>query len=68
MAVFLLWGVYLVIGELRGMTLIKGMMLIFVFSILPSIWAFADHVDDLLFLALYPDTEAFSITNIPRRC
>ena len=66
MAVFLLWGVYLVIGELRGMTLIKGMMLIFVFSILPSIWAFADHVDDLLFLALYPDTEAFSITSIPK--
>jgi len=46
--------------------LIKGMMLIFVFSILPSIWAFADHVDDLLFLALYPDTEAFSMTSIPK--
>ncbi len=66
MAVFLLWGVYLVIGELRGMILIKGMMLIFVFSILPSIWAFADHVDDLLFLTLYPDTQAFSMTNIPK--
>lgn len=66
MAIFMLWGLFLVIGEMRGMTLVKGMMLIFVLSILPSLWAFADYIDDRLFLALYPGAPAFSITNIPK--
>ena len=65
MSIFILWGVYLVIGELRGMALVKGMMLIFALSILPSLWSFADHIDDLLFLTLYPDTKPFSLTSIP---
>ena len=65
MSLFILWGVYLVIGELRGMTVVKGMMLIFALSILPSLWSFADHIDDLLFLTLYPDTKPFSLTSIP---
>ena len=65
MGVFMLWGLFLVIGELRGMTLIKGMMLIFALSILPSLWQFADYIDDLLFLTLYPNAPSFSITNIP---
>jgi len=66
MGVFILWGLFLVIGELRGMTLIKGMMLIFALSILPSLWQFADYIDDLLFLTLYPDAPSFSITHIPK--
>lgn len=66
MAVFMLWGLFLIIGEMRGMTLIKGMMLIFVLSILPSLWEFADYIDDQLFLALYPNAPSFSFTNIPR--
>lgn len=66
MAVFMLWGLFLVIGEMRGMTLVKGMMLIFVLSILPSLWAFADYIDDRLFLTLYPGAPSFSITNIPK--
>ncbi|CDI04779.1 membrane hypothetical protein [Candidatus Competibacter denitrificans Run_A_D11] len=65
MGVFMLWGLFLVIGELRGMTLIKGMMLIFALSILPSLWQFADYIDDLLFLTLYPNAPSFSITHIP---
>jgi|APTNR8051073442_1049403.scaffolds.fasta_scaffold00786_21 hypothetical protein len=65
MGVFMLWGLFLVIGEMRGMTLVKGMMLIFALSILPSLWQFADYLDDLLFLMLYPGAPAFSITNIP---
>ncbi len=55
MALFILWGVFLVIGEMRGMTMIKGMMLIFMISILPSLWSLADVIDDQLFLAMYPD-------------
>ena len=65
MGVFMLWGLFLVIGELRGMTLIKGMMLIFALSILPSLWQFADYIDALLFLTLYPNAPSFSVTNIP---
>ena len=65
MSIFILWGVYLVIGELRGMAVVKGMMLIFALSILPSLWSFADHIDDLLFLTMYPDTKPFSLTSIP---
>lgn len=66
MAVFVLWGLFLVIGEMRGMTLVKGMLLIFVLSILPSLWSFADYIDDRLFLTLYPGAPSFSITNIPK--
>jgi len=65
MTVFMLWGLFLVIGEMRGMTLIKGMMLIFVLSILPSLWELADYIDDQLFLALYPGAPPLSLTNIP---
>lgn len=66
MAVFMLWGLFMVIGEMRGMTLVKGMMLIFALGILPGLWQFADYIDDLLFLILYPDAPAFSITSIPK--
>lgn len=65
MTIFMLWGLFLVIGEMRGMTLIKGMLLIFVLSILPSLWEFADYIDDQLFLALYPGAPPLSLTNIP---
>ena len=66
MGVFMLWGLFLVIGEMRGMTLVKGMMLIFALSILPALWQFADYLDDLLFLTLYPNAPSFSITHIPK--
>ncbi|MCB1810687.1 MAG: conjugal transfer protein TraG N-terminal domain-containing protein [Candidatus Competibacteraceae bacterium] len=65
MTVFILWGVFLIIGEMRGMTLVKGMMLLFVLSIIPSLWSLADYIDDQLFLALYPGAPTFSLSNIP---
>jgi|GEM_PF-3485596 len=55
MTVFILWGVFMVIGEMRGMIVVKGMMLIFVLSILPALWSLADHIGNQLFLALYPN-------------
>ncbi len=61
MSVFMLWGLFLVIGEMRGMTLIKGMLLIFLLSILPSLWLFGEYIDDQLFLLLYPGSQP--ITN-----
>lgn len=66
MAIFMLWGLFLVIGEMRGLALIKGLMLIFVLSILPSLWAFADYIDDRLFLTLYPNAESFSVKMIAK--
>jgi len=57
MTVYMLWALFLVIGEMRGMTLVKGMMLIFVLGILPGLWAFAEHIDDQLFLLLYPGAQ-----------
>ena len=60
MTVFMLWGIFLVFGEMRGMMLIKGLLLIFVLSILPGLWGFADYVDDQLFMALYPNAPALS--------
>ncbi len=65
MTVFILWGLFLVIGEMRGMALIKGMLLIFVLSILPSLWSFADYIDDQLFLALYPGASPITVASIP---
>ena len=65
MTVFILWGVFLVIGEMRGLVLIKGLMLIFVLSILPGLWSLANHIDDQLFLALYPTAPPVSLDNIP---
>ncbi|MBK8168625.1 MAG: conjugal transfer protein TraG N-terminal domain-containing protein [bacterium] len=61
MTVYMLWALFVVIGEMRGMTLVKGMMLIFVLGILPSLWGFAEYIDDQLFLVLYPGAEP--ITN-----
>ena len=66
MTVFMLWGVFLVFGEMRGMIMVKGLMLIFVLSILPGLWGFADYVDDQLFLALYPNAPALSGVGIAK--
>ncbi|TVR63186.1 MAG: hypothetical protein EA420_07970 [Candidatus Competibacteraceae bacterium] len=65
MTVFVLWGVFLVIGEMRGMALVKGLMLIFLLSILPGLWDLADYIDDRLFLALYPTAPPLSVAGIP---
>lgn len=53
MTVYMFWGVYMLIGELRGSTLVKGMVAIFSLTIIPGLWAIADHLDDKLWDAMY---------------
>ena len=53
MTVYMFWGVYMLMGELRGSTLVKGMVAIFSLTIIPGLWAIADHLDDKLWDAMY---------------
>ena len=53
MTIYLGWGIYMIIGELRGSTIIRGMILIFSVSIIFGLWAIADHIDDKLWDAMY---------------
>lgn len=56
MAVFMFWGIYMVLGGLSGRALIKGMMLIIALTIIPSLWAVVSHLDDQLWEAMYGTT------------
>ena len=53
MAVYMFWGIYMLIGEMRGATIVKGMVLIFSLTIIPGLWSVADHLDDKLWDAMY---------------
>ena len=53
MTIYMFWGIYMLIGEMRGSTLVKGMVTIFSLTIIPGLWAIADHLDDKLWEAMY---------------
>lgn len=53
MAIYMGWGIYMLIGELRGTTVVKGMITIFSVIIIPGLWAIADHIDDKLWDSMY---------------
>ena len=53
MTVYMFWGIYMLIGEMRGTTILKGMVLIFSLTIIPGLWSIADHLDDKLWDAMY---------------
>ncbi len=53
MTVYMFWGVYMIVAEFRGSVVIKGMILIIVLTLMPSLWALMDHLDDGLYEALY---------------
>jgi hypothetical protein len=53
MSVYMFWGIYMLMGEMRGSTLVKGMVAIFSLTIIPGLWAIADHLDDKLWDAMY---------------
>lgn len=63
MAVYMFWGTYMVIGELRGSTMIKGMILIFALTVMPGLWAIMDHLDDQLWMAMYNKSAAADLFN-----
>lgn len=53
MTIYMFWGIYMVIGELRGSTMVKGLLLIFALTSIPGIWHIIDHLDDRLLEAMY---------------
>lgn len=64
MSVYMFWGIYLLVGEFKGMTMIKGMILIIALCMMPALWAVIDHLDDSLWKAMYGNrtfTDAFEM-------
>ncbi|WP_298641071.1 hypothetical protein [uncultured Cardiobacterium sp.] len=53
MVIYMFWGVYVLIGEMRGSTVVKGMLTIFSATIIFGLWSIADHIDDKLWDAMY---------------
>lgn len=53
MTLYISWGIYMLIGELRGSVIVKGMITIFSATIIFGLWAIADHIDDKLWNAMY---------------
>lgn len=53
MVIYMSWGIYVLIGEMRGSTVVKGMLTIFSATIIFGLWSIADHIDDKLWDAMY---------------
>lgn len=60
MGIFCFWGIYLVVADYRWETILKGLILIFIISMLPSLWAITQYLDSALWNALYPNLENLS--------
>lgn len=58
MAIYMFWGVYMVVGEFKGSTLIKGMILIIALTMMPGLWAIVEHLDDSLYSAMYSGADS----------
>ncbi len=58
MTIYMFWGVYMVVGEFRGMTMVKGMILIIALTIMPGLWAIVEHLDDSLYSAMYSGADS----------
>ncbi len=56
MAIYMFWAIYMTVGEFRGMTMIKGMILISSLTMMPALWSIVDHLDDALYQAMYYDS------------
>ena len=65
MGIFTFWGIYLIVADYRWETILKGLILIFIISILPGLWSISQHLDNALWQALYP--EITSIKDLANR-
>lgn len=54
MGIFIFWGIFMIASEYQGRTVLKGLSLILVITLFPSLWQVADHLDGALFDALVP--------------
>lgn len=55
MGIFCFWGFYLVLSDYRWQTIFKGLVMIFIITLMPGLWAITQHLDNALWGALYPD-------------
>ena len=60
MGIFAFWGIYLIIADYRWETILKGLILIFIISILPGLWSISQHLDSALWQALYPGVDTLA--------
>jgi membrane protein len=60
MGIFSFWGIYLIIADYRWETILKGLILIFIISILPGLWSISQHLDSALWQALYPGVDTLA--------
>lgn len=60
MGLFCFWGLYLIIADYRWDAILKGLIMIMVISMLPSLWAISQYLDGALWHALYPDIDSLS--------
>ena len=60
MGIFTFWGIYLIIADYRWETILKGLILIFIISLMPGLWAISQHLDNALWQALYPDVNTLA--------
>ena len=60
MGIFAFWGIYLIIADYRWETILKGLILIFIISILPGLWSISQHLDSALWQALYPGVDSLA--------
>ena len=57
MGIFAFWGIYLIVADYRWETILKGLILIYIISILPGLWSISQHLDSALWQALYPGVD-----------
>ena len=60
MGIFTFWGIYLIIADYRWETILKGLILIFIVSVLPGLWSISQHLDSALWQALYPGVDSLA--------
>ncbi len=63
MTIYMFWGVYMVIGEFKGMAMIRGMILITALCVMPGLWSIIGHLDDQLYGAMYGGSNDHSLFN-----
>lgn len=60
MGIFCFWAIYIILSAYRWETIFKGLVLIYVVSIMPGLWAITQHLDGTLWAAMYPDGQGLS--------